>query len=99
MDLIQLSREKGFMSKDKLIKVNVDYKYLWMCELQKWLREKHNLFISITHRIQGNIDSFLVDYSYNGNNGQWNNIYYTTYEECLENAIVEYLHRISETVL
>ena len=48
MDLIQLSKEKGFISRDNLIKVNADYKYLWMCELQKWLREVHNIHIVIS---------------------------------------------------
>lgn len=45
MDLIQLSREKGFISRDNLITVNASYYYLWMCELQKWFREVHNIDI------------------------------------------------------
>jgi hypothetical protein len=47
MDLILLSREKGFMSINNLIKVNAEYYYLWLCELQKWLREAHNIDIII----------------------------------------------------
>lgn len=47
MDLIKQSREEGFMSKDNLIIVNQSYYYLWMCELQKWLIENHNLYIGI----------------------------------------------------
>ena len=47
MDLVQLSKEKGFMSRDKLIGVTGDYKYLWMCELQKWLRDVHNIEIAV----------------------------------------------------
>jgi hypothetical protein len=39
--LKKLSREKGFISRNNLVSVNDDYYYyLWMCELQKWLREK-----------------------------------------------------------
>ena len=48
MDLIKLSNEKGFLSKDKLISVNSEYYYLWMCELQKWLREAHNIDVYAT---------------------------------------------------
>ena len=51
MDLIQLSKEKGFISRDNLIKVESDYKYLWMCELQKWLREVHNIHIEVNVNI------------------------------------------------
>ena len=38
-NLVERSREAGFMSRDRLVGVNEDYYYLWMCELQKWLRE------------------------------------------------------------
>ena len=42
-DLIKESKNKGFMSRDNLVQVNDDYYYLWMCELQKWLRDVHNI--------------------------------------------------------
>lgn len=45
--LIKLSAEKGFLSKDKLVGVNTSYWYLWLCELQKWLRNKHNIEIAV----------------------------------------------------
>jgi hypothetical protein len=45
--LIKLSREKDFRSKDNLISVNPSYFYLWMCELQQWLRDKHECIIVI----------------------------------------------------
>ena len=47
MDLIQQSEAKGFMSRDNLIKVNKEYYYLWLCELQKWLREEYRISVSI----------------------------------------------------
>jgi hypothetical protein len=53
MKLLQLSKEKGFISRDNLIEVNSDYKYLWMCELKKWLRDNHN--------IHTKVDDFLDD--------------------------------------
>lgn len=45
--LVKLSREKDFRSKDNLISVDPSYTYLWMCELQQWLRDKHKCVIVI----------------------------------------------------
>lgn len=45
--LIKLSIEKDFRSKDNLISVDPSYTYLWMCELQQWLRDKHEIVIVI----------------------------------------------------
>ena len=66
--------------------------------LQKWLREKHQLFICIKHKITGSIEEPVVEFTYNGNNGEWNGKYYPTYEEALEVALFECLQRVSETV-
>ncbi len=51
-ELIKLATDKGFTS--KIIGKSVDNKsiekdfyYLWMCELQKWLRDTHNIDIII----------------------------------------------------
>jgi len=45
--LVKLSREKDFRSKDNLIEPSLSYSYLWMCELQQWLRDKHDCIIVI----------------------------------------------------
>jgi hypothetical protein len=45
--LVKLSYEKDFRSKDNLISVNPSYSYLWMCELQQWLRDEHECVIVI----------------------------------------------------
>ena len=45
--LIKLSKEKSFISRDNLIKPSLNYYYLWMCELQQWLREKYEIIIVI----------------------------------------------------
>ena len=66
--------------------------------LQKWLREKHQLFICVKHKITGSIEEPIVEFTYNGNDGEWNNIYYKTYEIALEVALFECLQRVSETV-
>lgn len=47
IDLVTLSREKGFMSRDNLLKPNSGYYYLWMCELQQWLRDEHECIIVV----------------------------------------------------
>lgn len=39
-ELVKNSRTKGFMSRDCLTAISPDYYYLWMAELQKWLRDK-----------------------------------------------------------
>jgi hypothetical protein len=62
--------------------------------LQKWLREKHQFFISVKHKITGDLNNPFVEYTYNGNRGEWNGIFYPTYEEALEQALVECLNRL-----
>lgn len=42
----KLANEKGFIPENLTISWKEDY-YLWMCSLQKWLREVHKIFISI----------------------------------------------------
>ena len=66
--------------------------------LQKWLRENHKLFICVKHRIIGSKEEPIIEFTYNGNNGERNNIYYDTYEKALENALFECLQMIPETV-
>ncbi len=58
MDLKQKANEFGFVSKIKLVHENLKSPdmgdldkllyYLWMCELQKWLREVHNIEVLIS---------------------------------------------------
>lgn len=52
-NMVNLSKTKGFES--KVIGKSVfnktsekDFYYLWLCELQRWLREEHSYFIYIT---------------------------------------------------
>lgn len=66
--------------------------------LQKWLREERKLFICVKHRITGSQEEPIIEFTYNGTNGERNNIYYDTYEKALENALFECLQMISETV-
>jgi hypothetical protein len=45
--LVKLSREKGFISRDQIREPSLSYSYLWMCELQQWLRDKCECIIVI----------------------------------------------------
>lgn len=62
--------------------------------LQKWLREVHNIHLVIKPRFKGDLNNPIVDYSYNGEKGDRNNIFYPTYEEALEVGLQEALKLI-----
>jgi hypothetical protein len=53
--LLQLANEKGYFSNF----YNVEY-YLWLCSLQNWLRNNHNIHIFIQPHVaaHGNVMSF-----------------------------------------
>lgn len=90
--LINLSREKGFMNRDSLVTVYDSYYPLWMCELQKWLREVHGIDLDST-------TTFSKQYSfmcYQGQNPKPLFITndFETYELALESALLEALNLI-----
>jgi len=91
MDLIKLSKEKKFISKDNLVTINSDYFYLWMCELQKWLREVHNIDIIITSNLLGY--GYLLYNRYPPKNITNSNTY-QTYEQALEEGLQTALNLI-----
>lgn len=64
--LVKLANELGFVPENLTIGWKEDY-YLWMCLLQKWLREIHKINILIDH-----IDS-TIQYHYNYNISNANN--------------------------
>lgn len=49
MELIEKSKKIGFLSRNGLVTVNDSYYYLWMCELQHWLREKHFIDVRVAN--------------------------------------------------
>jgi hypothetical protein len=94
MGLVKLSKEKGFLSRDRLIEVNECYYYLWLCELQKWLRDVHHVHIGIS------INQFGYGYMYSVIDVQKSKVlkYLTggpsnkyTYEGALEAGLIEAL--------
>lgn len=53
-ELINLAKEKGFKAQLVRLHNNIndktvisDWFFLWMCELQRWLREKHTIHVDI----------------------------------------------------
>lgn len=70
--LIELAKEKGFESKAiifqyganpaKLTIQEAEFSYyLWMCELQKWLRDSHKLIVQI-ESIWGDKEMKTIEY-------------------------------------
>jgi hypothetical protein len=63
-ELIQVSRKLGFSSRDNLIGVNQSYYYLWMTELQKWLRDTYHyeIVVSPVLPFRGSNKQYTVSY-------------------------------------
>ena len=98
MKLLELSREKGFMSRDNLIGVSESYYYLWMCELQKWLREEHQIHIKITVFEDGTWAGDLIykdaEYEWDDPNAPYDADDCKSYEKVLEICLIKALEII-----
>ena len=100
--IAKLAKEKGFTVHTATTKFTNDYLlggknvmitemciYLWMCELQKWLREVHNIHITVTsisqeswqYHIQKPKDKLGDNYNED----------YENYEEALEDGLYQAL--------
>ena len=103
-ELMELSQDKGFLSRDEYVNVTLDYYYLWMCELQQWLREKHNCIVECNFVKQEGInllkyESTIDYYGINWEIEQTENYdfvssLYETYEEALEESLKQALQLI-----
>lgn len=114
--LIELAKEKGFesnilafnlkllISTDKN-EINRLYYYLWLCEIQKWLRENHSIFVKIEPYHREVIDegyniAFLYEVITLKRNGSIElhnaNDRFVTYEKALEEGLFEALKLIKE---
>lgn len=94
LELIALSREKSFMSKDNLVKVNESYYYLWMCELQEWLREKYDINIGIEYYNSTKTYQYTIIHYHEKWDFYKGIIYYNTYEKALQKGLLEALKLI-----
>lgn len=97
----KLAKEKGFRSIQPhiLILKSKEHYYLWMCELQKWLREIHNIHVCVDisllkewyvniYNIQNKPSEFEQTYEL------LNEINFKTYEEALEQGLYQALKLI-----
>lgn len=93
--LINLSKEKGFESKIKYADAfhpNYEY-YIFLCELQKWLREEHKLHV-LSYPSFVHIDTYIMLIFHNGNVFAEGVSSKQTYEEALEQGLLCALNSI-----
>jgi len=93
--LIASAKEKGFESHiiGKSVEAkysNKDFYYLWMCELQKWLREEHKLIVEPNMLIDASYAYSIYRIEQNGKFAKQLEFEYTEqfdYEQTLEEGL------------
>jgi len=60
-EIVKIASLKGFISRDRLVSVIESYYYLWLCELQRWLRNSCHIDVLVEHQFTG-IDNDPVQY-------------------------------------
>ena len=112
----KLAKEKGFKTHTvttgytftyllggKNIMINDTCVYLFLCEIQKWLREVHNIFVFVDKTRTGGTFQFSIHERLKNENSvyefRWNVLKnskeYNTYEEALEAGLQEALKLIN----
>ena len=66
--------------------------YLWMCLLQKWLRDEHEIHITPYFRSEGNYSAFIFNKKATA---AMETINKETYEQALEEALIKSLTLIN----
>jgi len=107
-ELYKLSNLNGFYADFTNLQLRKDIKdvhFLWMCELQKWVREKYDIHINISKIYECNKfpalfkgwhiyiagETFEINYKVNN---ELINKYFKTYEMALEKGLIEALKLI-----
>lgn len=98
--LIESAKEKGFKSLIIGKSVNAkytkkDFYYLWMCEVQKWLRDLHNIDIEIGRT--GEVKEPKTGYTWNIYSDikfNYADNIFNTYGQALEHGLIEGLNFI-----
>ncbi|MCK9429206.1 MAG: hypothetical protein M0R17_04320 [Candidatus Omnitrophica bacterium] len=71
------------------------YKYLVLCEIQKWVREVHKIKVLPTHSPSGMYNFEIYKWNFDNTKGIWERIghiiHYETYELALEEGLKEAL--------
>ena len=100
-ELTQLANKKGFFPENLTIGWKEDY-YLWMCSLQKWLREVYNIHVCVDlscitfedgnnkwfYRIDDVITNDYLEHS------EDENLQFNKFEEALEIGLLKALQLI-----
>jgi len=95
--LIKLSEEKGFVGENNFIDPHQNSIYLWMCNLQQWLRDKHKCVIVILPFL---LEDGGITYKYTNYSTQIDEELdhgdgpFETYEKALEAALTSALKQI-----
>lgn len=106
-ELIKLAESKGFESyfmkvisfipcSEHVITDPEFINHLWLCELQKWLRDEKKIYISISSELEdGNLEYYIDTFTIDRKNINWDStkIDYT-YEKVLEKGLFEALKLI-----
>ncbi|WP_299527617.1 hypothetical protein [uncultured Lutibacter sp.] len=102
-NLRKLAIKKGFNLVPSLEFKNVsDYDYyIWMCKLQKWLRDTHNLHIELSVDIFDNLETMCFRGFHIIQMNDYKDLFNTnevfkTYEEVLERGLFEALKLINK---
>ena len=91
--LIEKAKEKGFWKNLKIASdgfIHPIDKYVWMCLLQKWLRDEHNIFVEISWYD----DCFNTEITVEETARLEGRGEYKTYEQALEEALTKALELI-----
>lgn len=94
LELYTLATKEEFIPENKSISWKED-SYLWMCELQKWLRENHGIHINIDFGLQWGYQ--LIPVGWYGERFSENFIDgkdWLSYEQALENGLLQALKLI-----
>ena len=109
-ELIQVSRKLGFSSKDNLIGVYQSYYYLWMTELQKWLRDTYHyeIVVSPVLPFRGSNKQYTVSYLKTAKNwetyaltrvnntNEKRNIFFNSHDLALETGLIEVINILNK---
>ena len=98
LELIKNSLEHGFRSIDNLTVVYDSYYYLWLCELQRWLRETHSVIVEITYQMCSTgweFCSYKFDNDLQSEDDMDRETGYKTYELALEAGLNEALKTLN----
>lgn len=89
-EIAKLAKEKGFKGSNS-VSINTTYYYLWLCELQKWIRDIYKINIIINFCDDDTWEASLQTDNFPEKESDKDTPEFYTYEDCLENALKEAL--------